>query len=754
MDTNDVTCNQVDVEMRIVEYEKVKGKYITLEEQMESFCKSADWVQKMGSWVEGSLARIEEMQRDCYTNMQLMDECVAVRPGSYWTSKVLAKHCSLMLDERRLIRKEENDILPHNKPSWSDVIKLTSTLTNLKTKGFISVKQVKFLEQVEQHLKGVFFEGRELRRITDALATKLSEEIEQQTITADLTKHENVIADLLPDLENCETLLEAALLNGDMSMAEEISYNQIALHERLLRIVQEQYPIIRKRQEDSREFKRRRRWAIFRMANRDVASVVELKHRQIEACEEDIQRIKTQVENYSQDDVGQRRRHDLDAAESDRYLKENTERQEALWRKVTELCSEIKTAQEELADLASARRKEVARRALLREKEEGRRSGHTAFVTVADAYTANLEATIENAEKAKDICLAINDFILDGCDSVALKFDRTESVLSDMANRVNRQYLKQFTDYYLSVGRLRHRKLKKKEQLDRTVADNHVRLELALDSIDPLAKRHACNKAEGLRQRQSVEQELEALTSKMEASSKAFEEVSESLRELGIPFVHPKMILDKSCEDRDNKILEYRDMVNVTEEKMDSMLEQEAHSIAQEREQHVIKVRASKQAHRTRQFQPKAPPHPQVGGGGSVTNHTLSKYQAASYKRYRQLCDNVLDKQDPEQDGTEPKPPQDASQAPPPGPLDANESEEPPAPAKGGNYLPARLEGCVVVGMYSYRAASGDELTFNAGDKIVVINEGTEEGWHYGICNQRTGLFPCNYVTLAADEQT
>eukprot|EP01063_Lacrimia_lanifica_P009587 TRINITY_DN16543_c0_g1_i1.p1 TRINITY_DN16543_c0_g1~~TRINITY_DN16543_c0_g1_i1.p1 ORF type:complete len:751 (+),score=346.96 TRINITY_DN16543_c0_g1_i1:67-2319(+) len=738
-----------DVNARIQEYQRIKAEYISLEEGMEQFCKSADWMDKMEQWMSGSLAQINEMQAKCKESMSRMDQCVAVPSGQYWTPKMLARHCSLMLDEKRLIRTGDADHLPKNKPSWSDVIKLTSTLTNLKTKGFVSKKQVKFLEEVEMHLKEVFFEGRELRRITDALATKLSEEIEQQTITADLTKHEHVIADLLPDLSNCENLLEAAMLNGDMAMAEEISYNQIGLHERLLGIVQEQYPIIRKRQEDSREFKRRRRWAIFRMANRDVASVVELKYRQIEACEEDIQKIKAQVENYSQDDLGQRRRYDLDASESDRFLYENTDRQESLWKKVGQLCSEIKLAQEELSGLASARRKEVNRRAMMREKEEGRRSGHAAFVSVAEQCISNLETTIANAERAKDICLAINDFILDGCDSVALKFDRTERVLSEMANRVNRQYLKQFTDYYLAVGRLKHKKQKKREAIDTTIADNHVRLEIAIDTIDPSAKKHASAKAESLRQRSEVDQELEALTHKLEESSKAFEEVAESLRELNIPFVHPSVILDKSCFDRNNKILEYRDMLNLTEARFDSLLEEEATSIAKEKELHVQKVRAAKQAQRIRQYEPKAPPHPH--GDSSSAGHVLSKYQAAAYKRYRNLCDNVLSKP---MEGEEPEAPEEDvnEEVVVPGDGPAAAGKQPDAAGDKPNFLPTRLEGRVVVAMCPYRQTSDDELTFNAGDNIVVINEGTEEGWHYGICNQRTGLFPSNFVTLSADE--
>ena len=736
-----------DAEFRIASYEKLKVGHMTLEDEIHVLSSSADWVENMESWMKENIAKIGEMQVECSKAMQQLDDCVAVDPGSYWNAKMLARHCSLMLDDKRLIHTEEGN-MPKDRPSWSDVIKLTSTLTNLKTKGFVSKKQVRFIEQVEQHLKGVFFEGRELRRITEALATKLSEEIEQQTITADLTKHEHVIADLLPDLENCENLLEASMLNGDMAMAEEISYNQIALHERLLGIVQEQYPIIRKRQEDSKEFKRRRRWAIFRMANRDVASVVELKFRQIEACEEDIQKIKTQVENYSQDDLGQRRRYDLDKSESDKYLHEDSQKQSELWKRVEYHCREIKSIQKELADLGESRKKEIRRRTILRDKEEGRRSGHAAFISVSESYLANLETTIENSEKSKDICKAINDFILDGCDSVALKFDRSESVLNEMATRVNKQYLKQFTDYYLAVGRLKYRKEKKKSILDEAITTNHVKLELAMDTIDPLAKKYALKKQESLQARKSLQHEIEALENKLRVSSADFEEVSEGLRDLKIPFVHPSEILMKSSVDRNVRVLDYRDLVNVTETKNEQMLEVEALQLADERENHTLKVRAAKQAQKLRQFDPKPP-----GGSGHGSVHkNVSKYQAAAYQRYKTLCGTILSEESNQSNGVVATTTTDKTEEPIHDD-NINKTTDDDLPKKPPQTsLPLRIEGKAVVAVYPYRATAGDELTFNKNDTIIVINEGTEEGWHYGICNQRTGLFPSNYVALCADE--
>eukprot|EP01065_Artemidia_motanka_P020142 TRINITY_DN2410_c3_g1_i1.p1 TRINITY_DN2410_c3_g1~~TRINITY_DN2410_c3_g1_i1.p1 ORF type:complete len:759 (+),score=365.87 TRINITY_DN2410_c3_g1_i1:78-2279(+) len=725
------TAAAAESDSRLRQYHATKSGFFEQEDKLHALSSSTDFSSHFLKWREETVKQFQTECGRCQKQLELLEKQAAVEPGGYWNSRMIAKHCNLMLDERRLIRKDLSS-LPSDRPSWSDVVKLTSTLNNLKTKGFISKKQIKFIEQVELQLKNCFFEGRELRRITEALATKLSEEIEQQTMTADLTKHEHVIADLLPDLENCENLLEAAQLNGDMALAEEIAYNQIALHQRLLGIVQEQYPIIRKRQEDSKEFKRRRRWAIFRMANRDVASVVELKFRQIEACEEDTQKIKFQIENYSQDDLQQRRRFDLDRSESDRFLAENEKQQKELWARIEQLQKDLRGAQDELGKLADSRKKEIERRVILTEKEEGRRQGHGAFLQTSRAYLDNLEATIENAERAKDIAKAINDFILDGCDNVALKFDRTEAMLNEMATRVNRQYLKQFTDYYLAVGRLMYKKEKKREHINAQIEECHIKLEMSVDVIDPMAKKYAQQKKQMTEQRRALDAEIEQLQSRLKTSSRDFEPVANGLQELGIPFVHPQEILEKSSLDRLSRMLDFRDMANLTEQRVGQQVEEEAALVMAEKEAHRVKVRAAQRAQRQRSLEPRPP-----GAPPGTDRNFPDKSHAAAYQRYQHMVDGVL------QAGTDGK---DTPLVAATGAAAAVPAAEEQVP------LPKRLEGRIVVALYAYKARETDELSFSKGDRIVVINEGGEEGWYYGICNQKTGMFPANYVTLAPEE--
>ena len=49
--------------------------------------------------------------------------------------------------------------------------------------------------------------------------------------------------------------------------------------------------------------------------------------------------------------------------------------------------------------------------------------------------------------------------------------------------------------------------------------------------------------------------------------------------------------------------------------------------------------------------------------------------------------------------------------------------------------------------VYTYTAQYEDELSFEAGDTVIVVNK-DEADWWKGECNGKTGVFPSNYVEL------
>lgn len=57
---------------------------------------------------------------------------------------------------------------------------------------------------------------------------------------------------------------------------------------------------------------------------------------------------------------------------------------------------------------------------------------------------------------------------------------------------------------------------------------------------------------------------------------------------------------------------------------------------------------------------------------------------------------------------------------------------------------------CQVIGMYDYVAQNDDELAFQKGQVINVLNKDDCDWWK-GELNGREGLFPSNYVKLTTD---
>ena len=63
----------------------------------------------------------------------------------------------------------------------------------------------------------------------------------------------------------------------------------------------------------------------------------------------------------------------------------------------------------------------------------------------------------------------------------------------------------------------------------------------------------------------------------------------------------------------------------------------------------------------------------------------------------------------------------------------------------GAGKYPAITNGQTVVALFPYRARAPDELSFERNDTIICIGA-ADEGWCSGVCNQRVGLFPTNFV--------
>jgi hypothetical protein len=702
-------------------FQRNRRAYLEEEAKLHDVLADKTFQTHFQSWLDGTIAQLDMQFEACEQQLGELQQNVAVDEGNYWNSKTIMQHCNLHIDAKRLIRKGV-EVSEH--PSWAELIRLVSVLHQLKSKGFITPTQTRFIENCESELKNVVFEPREITFIVNALETKLKDDGNSRSVFSDLTKYQNAIDEVAADLDQCEQLLEAALMNGDVALAEDISYRQLEMYEHVLKLVTDQYPIINQFYAEATLNERRRRWAIFRMANKDIGSVIEAKRRQVEACEEDQIKIKEQLQNYTADDGFQRKRYEIDRSESDAFLQQNKEKQQGVWNRIYGMLQELQTCQEQLEGLAEQRQREIDRRLRMEEREASRRSGHEAFIRAAAAHAQKLQDTIDNSLRAKDIAKALNDFVLDGCDSVTSKYDKQQKTLNEMLRLVQQHHFKRFSDYYVACSRLLYRKNAALVQINNAIDDNVVKRELMSETFDPTAKKYADENRVLESKKRGLAEEIVSLRHRLGVSENSIKLTLQAFQLNGIKYVHPKDIVEKVNFDRTFKMLDFRAMVDPGVSKNDRERIEETQSLELLRAQ----IAAQKDAAL------KAPIKP---------SQTLMN---TPYQRFAAILDRPLDMPST---STAAAPAASASGSAHSGggggdvaPQEQQTSSAFAAPAGS-----MQLEGCSLRALYRYKARAADELTFEKGDIIVCIAAAAEEGWYKGVCNQRAGLFPVNYVT-------
>ncbi|PWV03021.1 putative paraflagellar rod protein 5 [Trypanosoma cruzi] len=726
-------------------FQRNKRIYVQEEDKLEGVVSDESFQQKFHQWLDATIAQLDLQFESCEQLLSELQQSVAVESGSYWCSKTIIQHCNLHMSEKRLIVAGKN---MEQHPTLPELVSLISSLQQLKVQAFISPKQRRFIEECESELKNVVFESRELLFINNALKTKLRDDGNTRGVFGDLTEFQNAIEDLSPDIDQCEQLLEASIANGEMGLAEDISRRQLEIYERILTLITDQYPIITNYYTDSRDSDRRRRWAIFRMADKDISAVIEGKYRQIEACEEDLMKIKEQIENYNNDDSHQRKRYEADRNLSDEFLQKNKEKQQSVWNRIFELYEELRRCQTELTTLARQRRREIDRRLQMEEHEAGRRSGHESFIKAAAEHAQRLQGMINNSLAAKELATALNNFVLDGCDSITSKYDKQQNALSEMLRLVQQHHFKRFSDYYIAASRYLYRKERRLEQIEKEIESNEMKKEMLSDRLDTNAKRYAELNNNLLLKRREVSQEVLFIRHKLEKAEKAIEPTLRSLQFAAVEYVHPRDIVEKINLNRCSTILDYREFMTPSISYDEKVRMEELMKLAELRStiDSENKERLAKQQLR------------------------LPSIAKKDYTALQRRVNSLLQKRSDEVERIPPIAATTSHDAAVSAYTGAQSTTRTSATgfttseiARGSSLAAAwdttggtltinaslrqpRLEGTVMRALYAYKARAPDELTFGEGDLIVCVNRAQEEGWFKGVCNQRTGLFPINYV--------
>jgi len=236
---------------------------------------------------------------------------------------------------------------------------------------------------------------------------------------------------------------------------------------------------------------------------------------------------------------------------SEKFMRDNLERQDDSWRKIQEL-------ERTLQKLGTERFEEVKRRIEENDREEKRKVEYQQFLDVVGAHKKLLELTVYNCDLAIRCIGIIEELVAEGCSAIKARYDKTNQELADLRLNVHQEYLEAFRRLYKTLGQLLYKKDKRKEDLDRQIRTTHIQLEFAIETFDPNAKKHSDTKKDLYKLRAQVEEEMEMLKDKMAQALEAFGPTEDALTQAGIDFVHPSEEVEDNNLSRRSKMVEYR----------------------------------------------------------------------------------------------------------------------------------------------------------------------------------------------------
>merc|ERR1719359_2380376 len=265
------------------------------------------------------------------------------------------------------------------------------------------------------------------------------------------------------------------------------------------------------------------------------------------------------VQKADLEDAEAMKRYASSKEKSDRFVKENVEKQEEAWNKIQDL-------ERQLQKLGTERFEEVKRRIDENDREEKRKVEYQQFLDVVSQHKKLLELIVYNCDLAIRATGIIEELVAEGCAAIKARYDKTNQELADLRLQIHQEYLEAFRRLYKTLGQLVYKKEKKLEDIDRNIRATHIQLEFSIETFGPNAKKHSDNKKEMYKLRAQVEEELEMLKDKMASALELFGPSEEALIQAGIDFVHPAEELEDNNLSRRSKMVEYRAHLSKQEE--------------------------------------------------------------------------------------------------------------------------------------------------------------------------------------------
>jgi hypothetical protein len=338
-----------------------------------------------------------------------------------------------------------------------------------------------------------------------------------------------------------------------MSIAEEQFYIKAQLLERLVELVRDKFRIIGVTDDENRMFSKIHE--VQKKAFQETSAMKDAKRRLKQRCETDLKHLHDAIQKADLEDAEAMKRFAAQKDKSEKFIKDNEDKQDECWRKIQDL-------ERQLQKLGTERFEEIKRRIEENDREEKRKVEYQQFLDVVSQHKKLLELTVYNCDLAIRAIGIIEELVAEGCSAIKARYDKTNQELADLRLLVHQEYLGVFRRLYKTLGQLVYKKEKKLEEIDLNIRTTHIQLEFCVETFDPNAKKHSDSKKDLYKLRASVEEEVQMLKDKMATALEAFRPTEEALRQAGVEFLHPIEEVEEGNLNRRSKINSYKSHVN------------------------------------------------------------------------------------------------------------------------------------------------------------------------------------------------
>ena len=512
----------------------------------------SDWSETQRQKLRGAHEKAQEL-------------LVAVEVGTKWNLTEaydlakLMRVCGLEMSQRELYR-------PEDKAQFMDIIGVKKTLQDLKQNRnktrIVSFTQmidnsIAKVEKVEEELRRSQLDATQLAQVPTRTLKQIEDIMNVTQIQNALASTDDQIKTQIAQLEKTNEIQNVAMHDGEMQVAEEQMWTKIQLQERLIDLIKDKFRLIGKCEDENAPFKKI--YEVQKQANQETSQMKDAKRRLKQRCETDLKHIHDAIQKADLEDAEAMKRYAASKEKSERFGKENVEKQEEAWNKIQDL-------ERQLQKLGTERFEEVKRRIEEIDREEKRRVEYAQFLEVASQHKKLLELTVYNCDLAIRCTGLIEEMVSEGCASVKARHDKTNQDLATLRIEVHKEHLEYFRMLYLTLGSLIYKKEKRLEEIDRNIRTTHIQLEFCVETFDPNAKKHSDTKKELYKLRQGVEEELALLKEKQSKALDDFKESEEALDAAGIEFNHPVDENNEEVLTRRSKMVEYRAHLSKQEE--------------------------------------------------------------------------------------------------------------------------------------------------------------------------------------------